>query len=322
MHKLLPLIVLSAAFVFVMGCSEDETPTNGGEPPRQFTGITERDEFGDTLSVDSTDWALSGPLVQTASGGGSVLPRYRLDLDSRKVTPAGIASTDDEVLLGAFPNPFIPRSGRLLIELVLPEPTPLKIWLENESGTLNLTLLDSTMLGAWLIGWNGYIGNGQYLSDGMYRFFFIVGPFTAHGDVEVIHSQDPDPADSVNYVEYAESYYTLDAYHDYEYLVASQYGPTGNYAGPDRFEGTQGLWVSLNFGQKFAYLPVFFNYDMEMAGGYQYHYLLAYKHFQLGAGWPMAGNTGVADTIKAQWQYNNTFHEAYVNLFEEGSGAP
>ncbi len=60
------------------------------------------------------------------------------------------------------------------------------------------------------------------------------------------------------------------------------------------------------------------NYDLQSATAYQYHYLLAYKHFQFGAGWPDEGDSGIPDTTRAEWQKANTYHNDYVEFFESG----
>jgi hypothetical protein len=323
MKTVLIFIASLAALVFMSGCSED-SPTDGNTP-RNFDGITMRDEFGDTLQgvVDTTDWVITGPQAALASDGADMLPAGSVMLIPRASVTDGSDDGTDDINLGAFPNPFIPRSGRVLIELILLSEVDLRLHMENESGSLNVTLLDTSLFGAWLVAWSGYLGEGRYLADGMYRFFFDLGAASSFGDVQVIHSQDPDPPDSAAYVLYAQDFFDLTAYGSYEYKIARDYGPSGILAGPDRYEGAQAQWETLNYGDRFVYLPIFFNYDWEEVGqaSYQYHHLLAYKHFQFGAGWPTAGNNGPADTTQAQWQQANTFHDHYVELFEGGPAA-
>lgn len=309
--KNLSLLLVFCAFLFVIGCSEeDDSPA---APGRQFEGITERNEFGDTLSIDDDDWVIQG-IAPPASSGTVQLPYFR---DGKVMPGREVAVASDDYSIGAFPNPFIPGAGRLLIELVIPEETFVEIHVEDESGDVNVTLWNSNLVGTGILSWSGTDGNGDVLPNGIYRVFFEAGLVESYGDVMIEQALQTDPAANESYVLHAQQYFDYNDYVQYEYEVATTFGWDGELGG-DVYDLPISTWQSLDYTTRFADLPVFMNYDLTAADPFQYHYLLAYKHFQFGAGWPDDGDIGVIDTTQAHWQKTNSYHNDYVDLYEFG----
>jgi hypothetical protein len=307
----LSLLLVICSILFLAGCSEDDDSPTG--PGRQFEGITERNEFGDTLSVDSDDWVIQG-LVPPQSSGSVRMPWFR---DGKVVPGRDVALASDDYSIGAFPNPFIPGTGRLLIELVIPEETLVEIHIEDESGNVNITLWNSNLMGAGILSWNGTDGDGNVLPDGNYRVYFEAGLVHSYGDVMIENALQPPPPSNEEYVIYAQQHFDYNEYVEYEYEVATTFGWDGVLGG-DVYDLPISTWQGLNYTERFSELPVFMNYDLTAADPFQYHYLLAYKHFQFGAGWPDDGDIGIVDTTRAYWQKTNSYHNTYVILYEFG----
>lgn len=308
------------SLALMMGCAQDESPLSREEPippGSVFSGITERDEWGDTLSVDSTDWVIvGGPL--NSFRGSLVLPFFR---DGKRLPGSqSVMSTNQlEYSIGAFPNPFIPGTGRVLIEFVLPETAYVAIHARNEAGSMDLTLMDAELpLGIHLLAWEGLDASGDVLPDGFYRIYYQAGPVTSYGDVQMQLSGYPEPAQNADYVLFAQENWDMSEYVDYEYQIATTFGWDGEPGGLNVYDLPQFVWENLDYPTRFWYLPVFMNYDITSADGYQYHYLLAYKHFQFGAGWPDDGDSGTIDPTDPRWQLTNAYHDIYVDLFEQG----
>jgi hypothetical protein len=316
MKYIIPLINLFS-LLWLSGCSKDDNSTNPPPPGRTFSGITERNEWGDTLSVDTTDWVLI-----SAALSGMDLPPVESGYSNKnlRILTAPLPSTDSVFSLGAFPNPFIPKAGRMILGLTLAEAMPVHIWLEDESGDLNIPifLVPNFPQGQYLIAWNGVDSAGNALAEGIYRVYFSSPPLFSYGDVQVIVTDHPNSSLNSPYVQFADDHYSLDQYKQYEYVVATHYGADGNPGGGDCYPTSYTTWQTLPFEDKFQYLPVFMNYDVSVATGYPFYYLLANKHFQFGAGWPEYANVGVSDTTHADWQLQNTIHDQYVILFEQG----
>jgi hypothetical protein len=309
--KKLSLLLVFCSLLFIAGCSEDDdSPTGSG---RQFEGITERNEFGDTLSVDSDDWVIQG-ITPPQSSGSILVPYFR---DGKILPGRELNLASDDYSIGSFPNPFIPGAGRLLIDLVIPEESFVEIHVEDESGDVNVTLWSSNLVGAGILSWNGADGNGDVLPNGIYRVFFQAGLVDSYGDVIVENALQPSPPANKEYVIYATQNFVYSDYVQYEYEVATTFGWDGVLGG-SVYDLPISTWQSLDYTQRFADLPVFMNYDLTAADPFQYHYLLAYKHFQFGAGWPDDGDIGVVDTTRADWQKTNTYHNSYVDLYEFG----
>lgn len=308
-------LVIFLALIFIWGCGEEESPTSAVPG---FTGITERDEWGDTLSVDTTDWVIVGGFPSYQSSGPIALPIYR---DGKRLQ-GGVnleLAEQPEYSIGAFPNPFIPGAGRLLISLVLPVDANVELHAEDASGEHNITIMDAPLpLGIHLISWDGKGVGGATLPEGIYRIFYQAGFVSGFGDVQIIISGVPDPPTNAAYVLYAQDYLDFTEYSAYEYSVATQFGWDGQPGGNDTYPSNQTAWSVLNYENKFSYLPVFMNYDLLSADSYQYHYLLAYKQFQFGAGWPDDGDVGIVDPNLPEWQKSNSYHNTYVDLFEQG----
>ncbi|MFH1861491.1 MAG: FlgD immunoglobulin-like domain containing protein [bacterium] len=295
---------------FLIGCSEDNTSLN---VQRDFEGITQRDEWGDTLAVDADDWVIVGPPSQYSNTPPTSIPYYR------NFTPVGsYAGEANSLSIGAFPNPFMAGAGRLLIELILPAQTSINLHVEDESGNFNRILFDLDLSpGYYTIPWDGKDANGLLLAEGIYRIFLQATPYSSYGDVQIIVSTIPDPPGYAEYVQYAQEHYSQTEYLTYEYQVATNFGWDGQLGGGDVYSLPFSFWETLTYTEKFLYFPVYMNYDLDAASFYQYHYLLAYKHFQFGAGWPDDGDVGIVDTTKAQWQKSNAYHNTFVDLFEE-----
>jgi hypothetical protein len=311
------LMIFFSLALLLTSCSEEETPAS---PRRAFLGITERDEFGDTLSVDTTDWVITG---LTGSGSPATrlsmpLPRFR---DGVRLTggAAEDSSANQTYSIGAFPNPFIPSAGRLIIELILPQNLDVQLHLEDEENQINLTLVDQTLpAGIHQIVWNGEDAGGSPLPSKIYRIFFDSPLVTSFGDVEIIVSGISDPPGNAQYVLYAQQHFDPLEYLQWEFETAVDFGPDGQSGGNDGYPLPFSTWQLLDYGEKFIYLPIFMNYDLNSAGSYQYYYLLAYKHFQFGAGWPDDGDIGVPDPSLPQWQKENVYHNNFVDLFTGG----
>jgi hypothetical protein len=313
-------VILSAIAlisVLVWGCSKDN-PVTPPSPVRTFSGLTQRDEFGDTIKVgdslliDPEDWViLTMPVgaVISETSGPTVIPKG-MRVVQRETTSFGIT-------FGAFPNPFIPGTGRLLINLFLPDTMHLEMYIVNESGTDSIVKAYGTYPGIadYIFPWDGTDGQGNTLPDGAYRVFLKAGTAHSYGDVEIMLSNPPDPPENVSYISAAQ-FYNFGDYLDWEWRIAGIYGQDGQMGGSDRYEGLFPQWSALPFEQRFAYLPVHFNYDLYAAKAYQYYYLLAYKNYQLGAGWPESGIYGQSDTTLAAFQYENVWHDNYVTAFE------
>jgi len=315
--KAYKIFVAGVLLALVTGCSKDDSPTSSG---RVFSGITERDEWGDTLSVDPDDWVILGGFAPSAGGKTALLPQFR---NGKRLNLPEISVSDDVLdwAIGAFPNPFIPGAGRLLIELVLPTEAQVEIHAEDESGEWNVVIMDAMLpKGLHLISWSGKDASGEDLPDGIYRIFFQSGLVHSYGDVQIYLSGEPTPSTQAEYVLYAGQNYFYEEYVDFSYDVATTFGPDGELGGGDVLTQPVSLWDSWDFADRFLWLPVFMSYDLNTADPYQYYYLLAYKHFQFGAGWPDAGDTGVVDPEDPQWQKSNSFHNTYLDLypFEEG----
>ena len=126
--KTLLCYVLLIFMLLLLGCSGDDSPT---EPSRQFTGITERDEWGDTLAVDPEDWVILGDFNPPPASHSITLPRFRDGKPTGEEVPF---TTDDiEYSIGAFTNPFIPGTRRLIIDLVIPDLVDFFIHIEEEA---------------------------------------------------------------------------------------------------------------------------------------------------------------------------------------------
>ncbi|MCX6640194.1 MAG: hypothetical protein NTW14_06890 [bacterium] len=315
--KLCNSVALIAAMLMTAGCSDKDSSTNSTNG-RTFSGITERNEWGDTLSVDTTDW-----VITTLPGGDgpyftpSHFPGLMVTLDAQ-LRSEPLPPNDSVFSIGVFPNPFIPRAGRMIMVLNLPQSVLLNIWLEDESGEVVIPLVGNTLpSGQHLLTWTGIDSAGNYLSDGIYRIFLTAGAISSFGDVRTIISNYPTPANNTPYVQYAYQNYSLDQYDQFEYYTATHFGADGMLAGGDIYLASFNSWQALNYNTKFQYLPFFMNYDLNLSGAYQDYYLLAYKHFQFGAGWPGVANIGVADSSNPAWQLQNTMHDTFVQLFEE-----
>lgn len=242
------LAVLLALSGIFWGCSENEAPT---APGRTFSGITQRNEWGDTLSVDSTDWVIVGGPLGASGNGPAVLPCYR----NGKLIGQRIAGGGADLpgySIGAFPNPFIPQAGHLLIDLVLLAEVNVNLHLEDEPGQLSITLMDTTMpAGLHTISWNGEDASGQRLPDGIYRFFFNAIVVSSFGDVEVIESDHPDPAASEPYVLFAQEHYDSSQYAAWEYQTAVDFGADGELGGNDGYTFPQSAWSQLSYELRF-----------------------------------------------------------------------
>jgi hypothetical protein len=166
--------------------------------------------------------------------------------------------------------------------------------------------------------WNGRDESNQILPDGIYRVFLEAGLISTHGDVEIIVSGVPDPPSTANYVQYAQGNYTLNDYFGWEYGIAHTFGADGVLGNNDYYPDVQSVWQTLTYEQKSIFLPEFMNYDPRTASSYQYYYLLAYKHFQFGSGWPIGQNQGSNDPTLPQWQVENNYHLYYLSEFETG----
>ncbi len=310
------MILCSVAFLLT-DCSNEKNPVSS---QRAFLGITERNEFGDTLSVDSTDWViigLTGTGPQTAAFP-ALLPRFRNGVRLTGGT-AEDSSADLDYSIGAFPNPFIPSAGRLIIELSLPQNLDVFLHLGDEENLIHLTLVDQTLpAGVHQIVWNGEDAGGLPLQNGIYRIFFDSPLVTSFGDVEVVVSGNPDPPGNAQYVLYAQQYFDPLEYLEWEFETAVNFGWDGQIGGDDGYPLPFSAWQLLDYNEKFAYLPIFINYDLNSAGLYQRHFLLAYKHFQFGAGWPDDGDIGVPNPSLPQWQKENVYHNNFVDLFTGG----
>lgn len=303
------LLIISA------GCMEQDIPLVA---VRDFSGITERNEWGDTLSVDSTDWIIDALVFPEAVAGIKSLPLYRNGI---QLTGKVIQGEVDvvEYAIGAFPNPFVPGAGRLLIELTILDPLDVDVHVENPSGELSITLVDTTLSeGIYLFSWDGTYESGNTLSEGIYRIFFDAGYISSFGDVQAILSDQPDPPTNADYILFAYEIYDTLEYVYYEYQIASDFGWDGELGGDDTYALPLSSWMLLSYTQKFNYLPVFMNYNIYAANSYVYHYLLAYKHFQIGAGWPESGQYAEdpIDPSQPEWQYENYAHDAYLELYE------
>jgi hypothetical protein len=285
LQKIYIFVGVSFFAVLICGCSAFDNSSEPSES-RHFVGITERNEFGDTLSIDQEDWVVVG-----FSG----------------------------LSIGAFPNPFIPGAGRLLINLTLPVELNSSLYAVNESGSDSIILSDQVLsAGTHTLLWNGIDSSGNRLADGNYRIFFDAGMIHSFGDVTITLANFPDPPLNSNYVGYAQDFYDSTQYFNWEWQVARDFGPSGLLGGPNRYDGSFDSWQALSFLERFLFLPTFFNYDLRSSSPYQYHYLLAYKHFQFGAGWPSGGHYGVADTTNPEWQLGNYYHDIYVQAFQSG----
>jgi len=308
-------LLLLGCVALLWGCEKDESPNLPAG--RTFSGITERDEWGDTLSVDTTDWVIVGP-VGSAGIAPATLPCYRDGkyLGERRVESGG---GQLDYSIGAYPNPFIAGAGRLLIDLVIPAEAPVEIHAEDESGQISAPVFAlPTALGYYIITWSAQDSTGQRLPDGIYRIFFESGLVSSFGDVVVTLAQHPDPPTNQDYVVFAQEHYDESEYTAYEYWIATSYGPTGEWGGSNRYPLPISLWQLLTYPQKFQYLPAHMNYDLSAASLYQYHYLLAYKNYQFGAGWPDSLDIGITDSTKAWWQKENSDHNEFVEMFEGG----
>lgn len=311
------MLILCALAPLLIQCSDGRTPASSR---RAFLGITERNEFGDTLSVDSTDWVITG---LTGSGSHTVripapLPHYR---DGVRFTDSAAEDSSTEIAysIGAFPNPFIPSAGRLIVELTLPQSLDVFLHLEDEDNAINLILVDQTLpAGFHQIIWNGEDAGGISVPNGIYRIFFDSPLVTSFGDVETAVSRMSDPSENAQYVLYAQQYFNPLEYLQWEFETAVNFGPDGQAGGNDGYPLPFSTWQLLDYSGKFVYLPIFMNYDLNAAGSYQYHYLLAYKHFQFGAGWPDDGDIGVPDPSLPQWQKENVYHNNFIDLFTGG----
>lgn len=315
------LYVATAAILvaLLLGCAEDETSTG---PERTFSGITERNEWGDTLSVDSTDWVILGGIIPPSSSIGSPLPFYQ---EGKQLMSRNLNMPEDQIeySIGAFPNPFIPGGGHLLLQLVLPIEGTVQLHAENESGDINVTIIDALLpVGVHLLSWSGKDETGQDLPDGTYRIFFQAGLVSSFGDVQVYLSGEPSPSTNADYVIYAQTNYLYGSYVDYEYEVATTFGPDGELGGNDVLTMPKSTWELWDFSERFLWLPVFMSYDLISADPFQYHYLLAYKHFQFGAGWPDAGDTGTVNPGDPQWQKSNSYHNTYLDMYPYEEGGP
>ncbi|TKJ41781.1 hypothetical protein CEE37_04220 [candidate division LCP-89 bacterium B3_LCP] len=308
--------ITSIILLFILtlsGCiTKEDVPT---APVRDFSGITERNEWGDTLSVDTTDWVFTGfvnpPGSQALSLGQSG--------NGVKVNHSEIAfkSDDLEYSLGVFPNPFIPGAGRLIIELSLVVESEVEIRIENPAGDQSVVLWNSALqAGLYQFTWNGSTF-GAVLPEGIYRLFMEAVLVSCFGDVEVNYATQPDPPTNADFVLYADQYYDTTLHVQREYQVAAYYGSDGILSGSDVYTLPYSTWQILSYDEKFAYLPIFMNYDISSADPFQYHYLIAYKHFQFGAGWPESGHyvQDPIDTTMAQWQYQNYVHDTYLGLY-------
>jgi hypothetical protein len=305
--RILGLVSVFLLFL-LLGCSKNDSPTSSAG--RVFSGITQRDEFGDTLLIDPNDWVMVGMANSVPGGNLVTLPVYR---NLSQVTGETGRSN---LSLGAFPNPFIPGAGHLLIQLVLPDPIQVNLYLVNGSGADSIVLANQFLpSGDYTFVWDGTNGSGVRVSDDIFRVYFTGGMAHCFGDVMTTLSNPADPPPNSWYVNYANSFYDSSAYYNWEWGVATNFGPSGVLGGVNRYSGSLQSWRAMNYLNRFLYLPVFINYDPRTASLFQYFHLLALKHFQFGAGWPVAGNYGSADSTRPEWQYSNYYHDDYLNAF-------
>jgi hypothetical protein len=294
--------------VMILGCSKDDSPTSSGQ--RVFSGITQRNEFGDTLQVDPTDWVVVG-LGNTAHSRVPVtVPIFRNLQQTAGQTEISTVS------IGAFPNPFIPGAGHLMINLALPDPLQVQLYVVNGSGSDSIFLANLLLPpGDHTFPWDGTNGSGNRVTDDIYRVYFTSGLTHSFGDVQTTLSQPADPQPNAPYIGYAASFYDSSDYYAWEWGVATAFGPSGQLGGLNRFSGPLPAWQGMDYLNRFLYLPMFVNYDLRTASPYQCYYLLANKHFQFGAGWPVAGNYGSADSTRPEWQLSNIYHDDYQVSF-------
>lgn len=308
----IPLILL------LIGCAGEQAPTE--IETRTFSGITERDEWGNIISEDTTDWVIDQFILPGTSSNRVTLPVFRND---RQITGSEVSmSLDDlEYYIGVFPNPFIPGTGRINFEFTLPVGGAVTIHLENESGSLNFLIYnnDAASMGVYTITWEGADNTGALLPNGIYRIYFEAGLASSFGDLQVIHMGYPEPPGTATYVLYADSYYDSSSYLLWEYETAVNFGSDGLLGTNDEYLGTFGSWTALDYTYKFNYyLPIFMNYDLFSADQHQFYYLIAYKHFQFGAGWPDNSYYGVAYDSIAYWQLESYVHDTYLDLYGGG----
>src|SRR5512143_35880 len=116
------LLTIAIFVLLIMwGCSKDQSPM--APPGRVFTGITQRNEFGDTLAVDLEDWIITGYGDSGGQTNRELAPVYRNGVHlADKVS-------DQVISIGAYPNPFVPGAGHLLIDLILPNTMEVKLYL-------------------------------------------------------------------------------------------------------------------------------------------------------------------------------------------------
>ena len=299
------LIVIFLSFLIFLISSCDNNQSTGSNDSGDFSGITERNEWGDTLSVDPEDWVIVGNLVgDTVSSvlSDSIGPPYPLATS-----------------IGAYPNPMIPGAGHVKIEFSIPMACSVEVRITDKDEQYAYLLFDGILLPAGIhrITFDaGY--NNSNLPNGIYRVFFTAktseDTVTSFGDVQVELSNQPDPSADADFVLYAQNHFEMSQVDEYDYSVATTIGREG---GNSIFTGTFSEWSALVFWEKMDYLPQYYTYNLDNADPYQYHYLLAYKHRGFGAGWPDDGDLGIPDTTISYWQLENSYHDTYIVLYEQ-----
>lgn len=83
------IILIGFVLALLAGCSKEDSPTT---PGRVFSGITERNEWGDTLSVDPDDWVILGGFAPSAGGKTALLPQFR---NGKRLNLPEISVSDD-----------------------------------------------------------------------------------------------------------------------------------------------------------------------------------------------------------------------------------
>ena len=134
----------------------------------KFSGITETNEEGQILKIDSDDWR-----VIQRSKSASILPNILLQLIPTKIN-----------VLAGYPNP---TSDKITIGIEIPERTNLKIYIINEKNEQIRLLVDQVFDASYLLFvWDLKDSNEKKLEPGVYRCQIDAGHWYSYGDIKII----------------------------------------------------------------------------------------------------------------------------------------
>lgn len=175
-------------------------------------------------------------------------------------------------------------------------------------------------------------GTGQfYAKNYIFAAAFLALEVGAWYGVATYHAEGIDKEDE--YIAFAENwtYYEVgggdfDAYLNYEYWAAANFGKNGESLDGDEYIGSIEDWWGLSWSAKLNSLPSNgFTHELNPLDQDQQYYEMIGKYDQFGAGWPEGGDYDPdfrsGPHTEWTWQTHNSYRETYLNIRKDSNDA-